>query len=469
MSDSKKIPITDASPAPIDLYSKREKIYQRNPTGLFQTLRVATIWITLGVYFLGPWLTWSGRQAILFDLPERKFYIFGMTLWPQDFVLLSWLLIIAAFALFFFTVLAGRLWCGYTCPQTVWTTFFMWIEHVAEGDRHKRIRLDAQPWSLNKIIKKGTKHFFWILLSLFTAFTFVGYFAPVKELFLDTVYLELDPWGFFWLAFFTIATYMNAGWLREQVCMYMCPYARFQGVMYDSDTLTVTYDTKRGDPRGKRKKTADYKDQGLGDCIDCKLCVQVCPTGIDIRNGLQYECIGCAACIDACDSIMDQMGYEKGLVRYSTENAIDGKPSKILRPRLVGYGIVLCLMIMGFLAILFSRVPLEVDIIRDRNQLFRTNMEGNIENVYTLKIINKTQAQHSYKIWLTGPEGLTLKTPETIVALPGELVVVPTSAHIDPAKLKRPNTSIRFFIEALDDPNLHAEEESRFLGPMPKR
>ncbi len=469
MSNSNKIPITDATPSAVDLYQKREKIYQRNPTGFFQTLRVITIWITLGVYFLGPWLTWNGRQAILFDLPERKFYIFGMTFWPQDFILLSWLLIIAAFALFFFTVLAGRLWCGYTCPQTVWTTFFMWIEHVTEGDRHQRIRLDAQPWSLKKITKKSTKHFFWILLSLFTAFTFVGYFVPVVELLLDTAYFNLDAWAIFWLIFFTVATYMNAGWLREQVCIYMCPYARFQGVMFDSDTLVVTYDTNRGDPRGKRKKKSNHQEKGLGDCIDCKLCVQVCPTGIDIRNGLQYECIGCAACIDACDSVMDQMGYDRGLVRYSTENAIDGKPSHLFRSRMVGYAIVLCAMVIGFIAVLFSRVPLEVDIIRDRNQLYRINVEGHIENVYTLKIINKTQQPHRYKVTISGPEGLILETPESIATLAGELVVVPTTAHIDPSALKAPNTNIYFYIEALDDPSLNVEEESRFLGPMPKR
>ncbi|OUS25628.1 cytochrome c oxidase accessory protein CcoG [Gammaproteobacteria bacterium 45_16_T64] len=469
MSDAKKIPTADVSVDPTEFYRKREKIYQRNPSGFFQTIRVVTIWITLGVYFLGPWLTWNGRQAVLFDLPDRKFYIFGMTFWPQDFILLSWLLIIAAFALFFFTVLAGRLWCGYTCPQTVWTTFFMWIEHVSEGDRHQRIRLDAQPWSIKKLIKKGTKHFFWILLSLFTAFTFVGYFAPVKELLINTAYLNLDPWAIFWLSFFTIATYMNAGWLREQVCIYMCPYARFQGVMFDKDTLQVTYDTKRGDPRGKRKKTADPKQENLGDCIDCKLCVQVCPTGIDIRNGLQYECIGCAACIDACDSIMDQMGYDRGLVRYSNEHAIQGEKSSILRPRLVAYAIILCIMILGFIGTLFSRVPLEVDIIRDRNQLYRTNIDGDIENVYTLKIINKTQELHSYRISLAGLEGLTLDTPETITALPGELVVVPTTAHISPGALKRPSTKIQFHVEALDDPSLQTEEESRFLGPIPKR
>ena len=469
MSNPNKIPVTDTSPNTVDLYQKREKIYQRNPSGFFQTLRVITIWITLGAYFLGPWLTWNGRQAILFDLPERKFYILGMTFWPQDFILLSWLLIIAAFALFFFTVLAGRLWCGYTCPQTVWTTFFMWIEHVTEGDRHQRIRLDAQPWSLKKITKKSTKHFFWILLSLFTAFTFVGYFVPVVELLLDTAYFNLDAWAIFWLLFFTVATYMNAGWLREQVCMYMCPYARFQGVMFDPDTLVVTYDTKRGDPRGKRKKKTNHQEQGLGDCIDCKLCVQVCPTGIDIRNGLQYECIGCAACIDACDSIMDQMGYDRGLVRYSTENTIDGKPFNLLRPRLVGYAIVLCVMVIGFIAILFSRVPLEVDIIRDRNQLYRVNAEGHIENVYTLKIINKTQQPHRYKITVSGPEGLILETPDSIATLAGELVVVPTTAHIAPSALKAPNTNIHFYIEALDDPSLNVEEESRFLSPMPKR
>src|SRR3990167_1174475 len=288
MANSGKIAVKEINPGDRnsgDLYKKREHIYQRHISGFFQTLRIATIWVTLGAYFILPWFTWDGRQGILFDLPERKFYILWFTFWPQDFLYLSWLLIIAAFALFFFTVLAGRVWCGYTCPQTVWTTFFMWIEFITEGDRSQRIKLDAQPWSATKGLKKFSKHFLWLALSFWTAFTFVGYFAPVRELWSDIYHFNASAWAWFWLFFFTIATYTNAGWLREQVCLYMCPYARFQSVMFDRDTLVVTYDKNRGEPRGSRKKDADFKAEGLGSCINCQMCVQVCPTGIDIQIG----------------------------------------------------------------------------------------------------------------------------------------------------------------------------------------
>lgn len=468
MASQEKIAVKEMNPGDKgsgDLYKTREHIYQRHISGFFQTLRVATMWITLGLYFLLPWFTWDGRQGVLFDLPERKFYIFWFTFWPQDFLFLSWLLIIAAFALFFFTVLAGRVWCGYTCPQTVWTTFFMWIEYITEGDRSQRIKLDAQPWSVNKVLRKFAKHGLWLALGFWTAFTFVGYFTPVRELWLDLFYLNASAWAWFWLFFFTVATYTNAGWLREQVCLYMCPYARFQSVMFDRDTLIVTYDEKRGEPRGSRKKSADPKTEGLGDCINCQMCVQVCPTGIDIRNGLQYECISCAACIDACDHIMDQMGYPRGLIRYSTENSIEGKTHKLLRPRLIGYGMVLTAMIVAFFIVLLNRVPLQMDIIRDRNALFRINYEDNVENTYTLKIMNKTQEQQSYAVTFTGLDGATAHIPDNIVALPGELVTLPVTVEISPDKLAQRNTTVYFTVQSLNDESQSVVEETRFLGP----
>lgn len=464
MNQPEKIAVKQADDG-MDLYRKREKIYQRHPSGFFQTLRVATIWVTLGVYFLGPWLTWDGRQAILFDLPERKFYIFWFTFWPQDFLYLSWLLIIAAFALFFFTVLAGRVWCGYTCPQTVWTTFFMWIEFITEGDRNKRIKLDAQPMSMNKFSKKFLKHGLWLTLAFWTAFTFVGYFAPVRELFFDIYHLNVSGWAAWWMFFFTAATYLNAGWMREQVCMYMCPYARFQSVMFDRDTLIVTYDATRGEPRGARKKSVDRAETDLGDCVNCQLCVQVCPTGIDIRNGLQYECIGCAACIDACDSIMDQMNYPKGLIRYSTENAVEGKPSKVMRPRLIGYGAMLIVMVVVFMTAVFSRVPLELDIIRDRNALYRETWEGTIENTYTLKIMNKTQQAQQYEVAVSGLDNVITHIPDEIKTLPGELLTLAITLEMKPEDIKGRNSTVYFTVTAVNDPSQEVTEESRFLSP----
>lgn len=455
---------TKGEPAGRDLYQSREKIYRKWVTGRFQRIREVTIWLTLGVYFLGPWLTWDGRQALLFDLPERKFYIFGFTFWPQDFVLLSWLLIIAAFSLFFVTALAGRVYCGYACPQTVWTHVFVWLEKVTEGDRNKRIKLDSQSWNTEKVLRKSAKHGLWLALAFATAITFVGYFQPVNHLFHDVINLQAHGWAWFWLGFFTLATYGNAGWMREQVCMYMCPYARFQSAMFDKDTLIVTYDEQRGEPRGKRKKGATVADKG--DCINCQLCVQVCPTGIDIRNGLQYECITCAACIDACDMMMDQMGYERGLIRYSTENSIEGNNTHVLRPRLIGYGLVLIVMMSAFAYVFLTRVPLELDIIRDRNQLFRETASGEIENTYTLKIMNMTQQENQYQISVTGMEGLRLSAPESVRALPGEMVVVPVSAAVAADAIDRANTGIHFTVESSLHPTQRITEESRFIAPF---
>ena len=308
------------------LYERRQKIYPRQVHGLFARLRLSGVVALMGIYYFTPWLMWDERQAILFDLPGRKFYIFGLIFWPQDLIYLSALLILAALSLFFFTALAGRLWCGYACPQTVWTEVFLWIERKIEGDRMRQIKLDKAPWNGSKLAIKGAKHGAWIALSLWTGYTFVGYFTPIRDLGVSLLTLGLGPWETFWVLFYGFATYGNAGWLREQVCIYMCPYARFQSAMFDKDTLIISYDTARGEPRGSRKRSVDPRQAGLGDCIDCTMCVQVCPTGIDIRNGLQYQCIGCAACVDACDDVMGRLGYEPGLVRYTASRRILSDP-----------------------------------------------------------------------------------------------------------------------------------------------
>ncbi len=358
------------------LYAKRIEIYPRAKIGdrlaWFQKWRWATIWFTQIIFYGLPWLTWNDRQAVLFDLAARKFYIFGLVLWPQDIVFLSALLIISAFALFLFTAVGGRLWCGYACPQTVYTEIFMWIERRIEGDRAKRMALDRQPMDARKFALKTAKHSAWIAVALWTGYTFVGYFTPVRELGADALRLDFGGWSAFWVLFYGFATYGNAGWMREQVCKYMCPYARFQSAMFDQDTLIVTYDASRGEPRGAGSKKKSRADLGLGDCVDCGLCVQVCPTGIDIRNGLQYECIGCAACIDACDYVMERTGLPKGLIRYSTTNALQEKLDstamwrRVFRPRVLVYGALLGAIVVGLVAALLLRVPLKVDVIRDR-------------------------------------------------------------------------------------------------------
>ena len=305
------------------LFAKREKIYPREVHGLFAGLRVTAVIVLLAIYYGLPWMQWDGRQAVLFDLPARKFYIFGLTLWPQDFLILAFLLIIAAVSLFFFTALAGRLWCGYACPQTVWTELFIWVERAVEGDRPHQMRLDELPrWNPARLRAKVFKHTIWILIAWFTGFTFVAYFTPADTLVDNMMNFTLGSWETFWIIFYSFATYGNAGWMREQVCTYMCPYARFQSAMFDDNTLIVSYDNNRGEPRGHRRASEDHKIRGLGDCIDCTLCVQVCPTGIDIRDGLQYKCISCSSCIDACNDVMDKMGYARGLIRFTTQNTM---------------------------------------------------------------------------------------------------------------------------------------------------
>jgi cytochrome c oxidase accessory protein FixG len=286
----------------IDLYEAKKKIYPRAIGGLFTRWRWALVWLTQIVFYGLPWFQWGGRQMVLFDLGARRFYLFGLVLYPQDFIYLTGLLIISALSLFLFTAVAGRLWCGFACPQTVYTEIFLWIERRIEGDRSARMRLDRSPWSLDKLWRKALKQTAWIAVALWTGFTFVGYFVPIRQLAPQLLALQ-GTWQIFWVGFYGFATYGFAGYMREQVCKYMCPYARFQSAMFDKDTLIVTYDTPRGEPRGARGKKAPA--QGLGDCIDCGLCVQVCPTGIDIRGGLQYECIGCGMCVDACNSVMD--------------------------------------------------------------------------------------------------------------------------------------------------------------------
>jgi len=467
---SKQIPVQDVTPPTkgkgesVDLYASREKIYTRAFTGFFRNLRMAGGALLFLLYFGTVWLTWNGRQAVLWDLPERKFYIFGATFWPQDFILLSGLLIISAFGLFFITVFAGRVWCGYTCPQSVWTWIFMWCEKVTEGDRNQRMKLDKAPMSGNKLLRKIAKHSLWLLIGLVTGLTFVGYFAPIRDLLSDLVTGQADGWAYFWVGFFTLATYGNAGWLREQVCIYMCPYARFQSVMFDKDTLIVSYDPRRGEKRGPRKKAMDYKAQGLGDCIDCTMCVQVCPTGIDIRDGLQIECIGCAACIDACDSIMDKMNYPRGLISYTTEHNLSGQKTHLVRPRLIGYAIALCVMIGLLITAIFLRPLVGFDVSKDR-VLYRENAEGRIENVYSLKVMNKDQKDHTYVLSAQGMDGLILEGKKEISVAAGDIFTMPVELSIDPEKLPSTTNEISFTIQSVDDPSIHQESSSRFIGP----
>jgi cytochrome c oxidase accessory protein FixG len=469
MSDEQRIDLNEVAPAEVaevDLYQKREKIYTRKIEGFFQRLRLYTGWPLLIGYFALPWLEWGGRQAILFDLPARKFHILGMTFWPQDFSMLAFLLIIAAYSLFAVTVVAGRVWCGYTCPQTVWTSIFMYLEQRFEGSRNQRMKLDKAPMSLEKFARKGMKHSSWLFVAFMTGMTFVGYFYPIRQLVPELATLSTGFWQVAWTVFFTLATYINAGWMREQVCKYMCPYARFQSVMFDKDTLIVSYDAKRGDPRGSRKHNADYKELGLGECIDCQLCVQVCPTGIDIRDGLQYECIGCALCIDACDSVMDKMNYPRNLISYTSEHELEGGTFHWLRPRIIGYAIMLSIMTGVFTYNIINRVPLEMTVMRDRGELYVETADGRIENIYTIHIVNMTDEQRRYTLNILGLEGAKIiGNSEPIVAAGGDLTV-PLRVNAAPETIDVPSKTIHFSLTAEDNPDLTVTIESRFMKPL---
>ena len=381
----------------ISLYAAHEKIYPRSVSGLFARWRWGMVFLTQLVFYGLPWIEWGQRQAVLFDLASRRFYIFGLVLYPQDFIYLTGLLVISALSLFLFTAVAGRLWCGYACPQTVYTEIFLWIERKMEGDRAAQMRRDGQPWSLDRLWRKAGKHLLWLAVALWTGFTFVGYFTPIKVLGMEFVQMSMTSWEVFWVFFYGFATYGNAGFMREQVCKHMCPYARFQSAMFDKDTLIVTYDAERGDPRGSRSRKADPASLSLGSCIDCNLCVQVCPTGIDIRNGLQYECIGCGACADVCDTVMDKMGYARGLVKYTTENAMKNKWTQaqtwrhVFRPRILIYTAILLAIVIAMLVSLTLRTPFKVNVLRDRGVMARIVSGGKIENVYQLQVMNATE------------------------------------------------------------------------------
>ncbi len=407
-----------ADPELVSLYEAHTKIYPRSVQGLFQNWRWVMVWITQLVFYGLPWLDWGQRQAVLFDLGARRFYIFNLVLYPQDFIYLTGILVISALSLFLFTAVAGRLWCGYACPQTVYTEIFLWIEKKFEGDRSARMRRDAKPLSADKFLRKGGKHLAWLVVALWTGFTFVGYFTPITELGSELAALRMGSWEVFWSLFYGFATYGNAGFMREQVCKHMCPYARFQSAMFDRDTLVVTYDETRGEPRGARSRKADPTQLNLGACVDCTLCVQVCPTGIDIRDGLQYECIGCGACADVCDTVMDKMGYARGLVKYSTQNGVEQNWTSqqivrhVARPRVLLYTGILVGIVLAMGISLALRTPFKVDVVRDRGTLARIVSGGKIENVFRLQVMNATESRQQYHVSVSGLDGIILASED---------------------------------------------------------
>jgi polyferredoxin len=479
---------------PVLMYQSADKIQPRRAQGRYARLRLVAMLVLLGAYYLIPWIQIGGTPLVWFDLPQRQFHVFGLLFAPQDLIYLTWLLLIAALTLFFFTTLAGRLWCGYACPQTVWTEAFLWIEHLVEGDRHARLKLDRAPWTANKILRRGGRHVLWIAFALLTGLTFVAYFVPARELFAQLWSFELSGWPLFWSLFYGFATWGNAGFLREQVCKYMCPYARFQSAMFDRDTLIISYDAKRGEPRksAARKRapqtvssdqfpvSSQKPDASLaitgnwkletgnpqsppGDCIDCTLCVQVCPTGIDIREGLQYECIACAACIDVCNGVMDAVDKPRGLIRYSSANQDAGRRFRLLRPRAVGYGAIWAVLCIGFVIALTQRTPLEFDLIRDRHSLYRQLGDGAVENVYVVKLANQHAQSHRFMLSATLADGTALTLVPDAVELQAQERRSLTLSVRHHGAADAPVMQAQFRIAAESDPAISKTRTATFM------
>ncbi len=449
---------------PVVMYAAADRVQPRLAHGRYARLRVVAMLVLLGAFYGLPWIELNGVPLIWFDLPHRQFHIAGLLLVPQDLIYLTGLLVVAALTLFFFTTIAGRLWCGYACPQTVWTEAFLWIEHLLEGDRHKRLALDRSAWTAEKVIRRSAKHLAWLVLSLLTGLSFVAYFIPARELFPAALSLTLGGWALFWVLFYGFATWGNAGFMREQVCKYMCPYARFQSAMFDRDTLIVSYDAKRGEPR---KSVARQQAVEPGACVDCSLCVQVCPTGIDIRNGLQYECIACAACVDACNSVMDAVKQPRGLIRYGSLRQDEGQKLRLMRPRSIAYGVTWALLCAGLVIALSMRTPLQFDVMRDRHAMYRQLSDGRIENLFSVHIGNQDGHAHAFALSATAGDGQALDiAPSRVDLAAGEALKIAVSARS--GTLRPGIQNIEFRIVADDDPHLSVVRDVSFHAGPPR-
>ena len=447
-------------------FNPSHQIYVRAMKGVYQKLRRKIGWFFMLLFLITPWITYENHQAILIDIGKQQFHFFSTTLWPQDLTLLACLFILAAFALFFTTTFLGRVWCGYLCPQTVWTFIYIWFEEKLEGAANKRRKNDSLPLTRTLFIRKSIKHFFWLMIAFFSGISFVGYFVPINELFIDFFTFSCSFWVTFWVLFFTLCTYLNAGWMRSIMCLHICPYARFQSVMFDKDTFIVAYNEKRGEKRAPRQRNKS-RNAGFGDCIDCNLCVQVCPTGIDIREGLQYECINCGACIDACNQTMEKMNTPKNLISYTTEHQLAKEKINIFRFKLVAYGSIALAMLGLFLYLLANVQPMRLDVIKDKNHLFQINHETLIENTYTLKILNKTQDEEKYSLSVSGIEGLKWYGQKDVTLKAGEIFTLPISLAVSGAKLKKTITKITFKLKRGSGKNKTSiETQSRFIGPI---
>jgi cytochrome c oxidase accessory protein FixG len=444
-----------------------ETIHAKRIPGKWRTYKwiANSFWL---IFFLGPYLRWGERQAVLFDIPNRQFHIFGVTILPQDFWMLSLLLLFFAILLAVATALAGRVYCGFFCFQTVWTDIFTWIEDKLEGTPQKRRKLEKAPWDANKIKVKGIKHFLWILIGFLTGVAFVAWFVDVFDLWAAIFTLSLSGASLVFVAMFTVGTYVLAGFLREQACFWLCPYARIQAVMIDKTTAVPTYDFHRGEPKGRMSK--GKKKEGNGDCVDCAQCVAVCPTGVDIRHGQQEGCIMCGLCIDACDAVMDKVGLPTGLIRYESLDQLNGKENRPMyaRPRVWVYTAILFLSLMGIGYGLSTLDAIEIKVLHSRAPLFVMQSDGSIQNKYTIKVLNKMTEDLSTTITASGPKGLELSGADAPVeALRGQVSHRTVFVNVPKEHLEAENMPITFRAEAVNGQGetLVSERESVFIGP----
>ncbi len=491
---SSRLPTPSTQRIPVVNVSASGKIHVREQKGVFQKIRQHTNTLLIAIFFLIPFINFNGRQAILFDVTEQQFFFFNITLWPQDFTVLAWFFMAAAFALFFITVYFGRVWCGFLCPQTAWTAMFMWVEAKVEGNHHHRTALDNAPLSMSKIGKRVSKHTAWAVIALLTGCGFMGYFMPARELYLDIFSFSSGFWTGVWVWFFALCTYLNAGWMREMMCLHCCPYSRFQAVMFDANTKTVSYDAARGENRGPRKRNKkqlamvnDNKPADLGDCVDCHLCVDVCPTGIDIRNGLQYECINCGACVDACNQTMEKFGYLPNLISFTSENALKkGEKPSFWSVKALGYAGALVVMLVMIVLDLQSRTDIQLNVIRDRQSLYRvvsTELNKEVtENSYLLKIRNKTQQAAFYNISISydnlSAYDFAIANDTVVLIKAAEqleypITVTSSMKHPDKQGLSQTRETLTFFITEVNSggeivqgkPLNQVAQASRFFRP----
>lgn len=467
---NKVIPIQPASD-----WIAAEKIHARTVSGTFARWRWVFVWLTQAFFYGVPWLTWNARQAVLFDLEAKRFYLFGAVLFPQDLIYLAALLVISALLLFFATAVVGRVWCGFACPQTVYTSIFMWIENRFEGSHQNRKRLDSVGWGPEKLLRRGGKHLAWALFGLWTGLTFVGYFTPLRPLTADLLSLTAGPWTTFWILFYGLFTYLNAGLVREKVCLHMCPYGRFQGSLMDERTLNVAYDYRRGEPR-RGMVEDDRREAKDGHCIDCTLCVQVCPTGIDIRQGLQAACIGCGLCIDACDEVMSKVQAPKGLIRMTSLKELSGAQSsqrplwrRVLRTRVWVYGGMLTLVIVATFLAFTSRPEVRMNVIRDRSVMARQVEQGAAENVYALQLMNASDHRRQVVVRVEPSDLVHLYKPIVVDLGPAQATTVTATVRMLSIEAERHAgevVHIRFVVPTINAPDrLEVDESSTFLVP----